>query len=419
MDRVLLFLKGVCMGLADVVPGVSGGTMALILGIYKEFVDTLKGLHIRWVRPLWQWVRGEDREVARAALFEQIGQMNLGFLITLGLGIFVALGVGSAVIPELMENYPVQMRAFFFGLIVASVWVPFRMIEVGKAKKITAVVAFGVAGAAFGWLVTDPGNQFEVTREIAEVESTGETLEHLARRAPSAETTAEIFWAEQNQPLREAIRSSQPDTYMMLEQAHEEASEGDVSKSALEARSKPYNEIQVPEGVTVAVPRPSHWYVFFAGAIAICAMLLPGISGSYILLILGAYFFILNALKGFVKTLVAGSFPASQSAYVLLFCIGAGIGLLSFARLLSYLLERFPAYTLGALVGLMVGCLRGIWPFRAPVDGRVTNVFPDAFNTSVVSALITFIVGLAIVTTLTWLGARGEEDTLEPAELDK
>lgn len=311
------------------------------------------------------------------------------------------------------------MRAFFFGLIVASVWVPFRMIEVGKAKKITAVVAFGVAGAAFGWLVTDPGNQFEVTREIAEVESTGETLEHLARRAPSAETTAEIFWAEQNQPLREAIRSSQPDTYMMLEQAHEEASEGDVSKSALEARSKPYNEIQVPEGVTVAVPRPSHWYVFFAGAIAICAMLLPGISGSYILLILGAYFFILNALKGFVKTLVAGSFPASQSAYVLLFCIGAGIGLLSFARLLSYLLERFPAYTLGALVGLMVGCLRGIWPFRAPVDGRVTNVFPDAFNTSVVSALITFIVGLAIVTTLTWLGARGEEDTLEPAELDK
>jgi putative membrane protein len=411
MKRVLLFLKGVCMGLADVVPGVSGGTMALILGIYKEFVDTLKGLHLKWLAPLWRYIRGEDRAAARAELVEQLKALNLGFLITLGLGIFTALGVGSAVIPELMENYPVQMRAFFFGLIVASVWVPFKMIDVGTARKIATVVAFGIAGAVFGWMVTDPGNQFEVTREIAEVESTGETLEHLARRAPSAETTAEIFWDEANQPLRDAIEAGQPNTYTRLVELHAQESEGDVNtKAALKARSEPYNEVQVPAGVSVSVPRPAHWYVFVAGAIAICAMLLPGISGSYILLILGAYFFILNALKGFVKTLVAGGFPVSQSAYVLLFCLGAGIGLLSFARLLSYLLERFPAYTLGALVGLMVGCLRGIWPFRAPVEGTVANVMPGAFNASVMSALVAFVVGLAIVTTLTWLGSRDDSD---------
>ncbi|MGM0556503.1 MAG: DUF368 domain-containing protein [Myxococcota bacterium] len=418
MKRVLLFLKGVCMGLADVVPGVSGGTMALILGIYKEFVDTLKGLHIKWLAPLWRYIRGDDRAEARAELVEQIRELNLGFLITLGLGIVTALGVGSAVIPELMENYPVQMRAFFCGLIVASVWVPFQMIDVGTTKKIAAVIALGIAGAVFGWMVTDPGNQFEVTREIAQVESTGETLEHLARRAPSAKTTAEIFWDDANQPLRDAIEAEQPDTYAGLVDIHAQESEGDVStKAALKARSEPYNELRVPAGVSVSVPRPAHWYVFIAGAIAICAMLLPGISGSYILLILGAYFFILNALKGFVKTLVAGSFPASQSAYVLLFCLGAGIGLLSFARLLSYLLDRFPAYTLGALVGIMVGCLRGIWPFRSPVDGTVANVMPDTFNASVVSALVAFVVGLAIVTTLTWLGSR-DADEMAPEKLD-
>ena len=377
MKRVLLFLKGVCMGLADVVPGVSGGTMALILGIYTEFVDTLKGLNLRWLQPLWRWVSGEDREQAKEDLLEQLGALNLGFLVTLGLGIVVALGVGSAVIPELIENYPVQTRAFFFGLIVASVWVPFRMIDVGTSKKIIITVVLGLVGAGFGWVATDPGNQFEMTREVTDVESEGETLEDLARRAPSAATTEAIFWAPENEPLRVAIEESAPDDYLMLGEIREEAKDADAaSKAALKARSEPYNELQVPAGVSVKVPRPAHWYVFLAGAIAICAMLLPGISGSYILLILGAYFFILNALKGFVKTLATGTFPESQASFVLLFCLGAGIGLLSFARLLSYLLHRFPAYTLGALVGLMVGCLRGIWPFRASIDGAMSNVMP-------------------------------------------
>src|SRR5690606_27607896 len=135
--------------------------------------------------------------------------------------------------------------------------------------------------------------------------------------------------------------------------------------------SAPYDEVIVPAGTPVRVPRPELWFVFVSGLIAICAMILPGISGSYLLLILGNYFFILNALKGFLKTAASLQLPLNQGAYVVVFCLGCGIGLLGFARVLSYLLREHAVPTLGVLVGLMIGCLRGIWPFRATVDGIV------------------------------------------------
>ena len=330
--------------------------------------------------------------------------------LTLGGGIFVALGVGSVVIPGMMDTYPVQMRAFFFGLILASVWVPLRMIQPGKRGVVIGAVVAAVAGGAFGFVVTNPGNTFEITREWTEVQSQGESLKEVARRAPSAITTAEIYWSPKNAALREAVAESDPETAAKLDELHE--GEGDTKagdKQALKERAAPYNTVQVPEGAVVQVPRPAHWYVFAAGAVAISAMLLPGISGSYILLILGAYFFILNALKGFLTALAGGSVPIAQGGYVVLFVAGVGIGLLTFARILSYLLHRFPSYTLAALVGLMVGCLRGIWPFRRVVDGMVVNVVPNTMSDVVLWALLTFAVGLVIVGGLTWAGKVRDE----------
>src|SRR5690606_17192868 len=99
-----------------------------------------------------------------------------------------------------------------------------------------------------------------------------------------------------------------------------------ADKDAIKARSAPYDELVVPAGTPVHVPRPTLWFIFFAGMIAICAMILPGISGSYILLILGAYFFVLNALKGFLTTLASGAVPWNQGVYVAVFCIGCAIG---------------------------------------------------------------------------------------------
>ena len=410
MNRLALFLKGVCMGLADIVPGVSGGTMALILGIYTEFIDSIKGLHLRWVKPLWRWLVGGRKQEDRQALVDEIETLNLPFLVTLAGGILVALGVGSVVIPSLMAKHPVQMRAFFFGLILASVWVPLRMISPGKGPGVAGVVLAGVLGAGFGFVVTDPGNTFEITREWTEVQSEGETLEHLARRAPSAIPTDVIYWSAENQALREAVAAESPEVAAELEALHTGAGNIDVTdKKAIKARAEPYNQVAVPAGVPVKVPRPAYWYVFVAGAIAISAMLLPGISGSYILLILGAYFFILNALKGFIKTLVSGQLPVTQAGYVVVFIAGVSIGILTFARILSYLLHRFPAFTLAALVGLMVGCLRGIWPFRAQIDGIVVNVLPETMSGVVTSAIATFVIGMILVGALTWFGASREE----------
>lgn len=398
------------MGLADIVPGVSGGTMALILGIYTEFIDSIKGLHLRWVKPMWRWLTGGRKQDDWQAMVSEIETLNLPFLVTLGGGILVALGVGSIIIPSLMAEYPVQMRAFFFGLILASVYVPLRMIAPGKGPGLAGVVLACALGAGFGFVVTDPGNTFESTREWTEVQSEGETLEHLARRAPSAIPTDVIYWSSENAALREAVAAETPEVAAELESLHKGEGEVDVTdKKAMKARAAPYNDIQVPEGVPVNVPRPAYWYVFVAGAIAISAMLLPGISGSYILLILGAYFFILNALKGFIKTLLSGQLPVTQAGYVVLFIAGVSIGILTFARILSYLLHKFPAYTLAALVGLMVGCLRGIWPFRAQIDGIVVNVLPETMSAGVVSALVTFVVGIVLVGALTWIGASREQ----------
>ncbi|MFB6351393.1 MAG: DUF368 domain-containing protein [Bradymonadaceae bacterium] len=416
MQRVILFLKGVCMGASDVIPGVSGGTMALILGIYRRLVEAIRGLHLHWVPPLWRWlVGGRDREDWEE-FRRQLGTMDLAFLVTLGGGIVAAIVVGSVVIPELMAQFPVAMRAFFFGLIIASVWVPLQMIDATSTTGLALAVIVGLLAAGFGYTVTNPGRSFEATQSWHAIESQGESLERITRRGPSAAATVAVYWAPQNEALRETIRQQAPEkaeTFAEHRERLTSESGGVPNKDELKKLSEPYQTLQVPEGTTVSVPRPAFWYVFIAGAIAICAMILPGISGSYILLILEAYFFVLNAVKGSIELLLDGMLPLAQFSFVALFLAGATIGILSFARLLSYLLSEYPTPTLAGLVGLMVGCLRGIWPFRATVDGATVNALPAAVGATVLRAFAAFVVGMAIVGALTAAGRYLEDSTEE------
>ncbi len=410
-NRITLFLKGICMGIADVIPGVSGGTLALILGIYTELVDTIKGLSPKPLIPLWNWLTKGRKPEDRAAFIAALRELNLVFLITLGSGIACALAVGSSIIPGLLENYPEIMRALFFGLILGSIYVPFTMIEFDGARRTVGIAAIAViCGVGIGFVATNPGRTFDATLTWMNVEaSEGETLKDVTRRGPAALPSEQVFWAEENQDLRDAVQTSSPDRYAELAQAR--AAAGEVAsddKATLKARSEPYDTIQVPAGTPVSVPTLAYWFVFIAGMIAICAMILPGISGSYLLLILGAYFFILNALKGFIGGLAQAQVHMSAATYVVLFCAGAGIGILSFSRLLSYLLHRFPVGTLGVLVGLMIGCLRGIWPFRAEIEGVTQNVMPEAFDANVGYALAAAVVGIVIVALFTWWGSREE-----------
>ena len=420
-ERVILFLKGMCMGVADVIPGVSGGTLALVLGVYTEFVDTLRGLHLRWLPLLFTWLRGGRQAAEKEALLASLQTLNLGFLITLVAGIASAIVVGSAIIPSLMEHYPILMRALFFGLILASVYVPVRMIMAAApgASARSGAAVMVLVGALAGFFVTDPGRAFQGATSEVVLTSRGDTLKDIARRGPSSATTEQIYWAEANAPLREAVSTRAPEVAKELAARHKLASEPVMDKKLLKARSAPYDKVLVPPGTPVSMPQPALWFIFFAGAVAICAMILPGISGSYILLIFGVYFFVLNALKGLLVLLAKGTLPVNHIIYISVFITALVVGILSFARVLSFLLHRFTAPTLGALVGLMLGCLRGIWPFQQTIQGVTRNVSPITQPAEIPGVLAATLAGFGVVVVLTVVGQRlgGAGDV--PAEADE
>lgn len=402
MKHLTLYLKGLCMGVADIIPGVSGGTLALILGIYVELVNTIKGLNLRWIPSLIEWIRtGFGREEGRD-LWAGLKGMNLPFLLVLGGGILTAIAIGGMIVPTLLERYPEVMRALFFGLILASVPVPLKMVGINRPRTAGIVVLSALCGGVLGFSATAPQRMMEVGVEWTTVEARpGESFGEITRRVPSAWAGEQVFWASENEALRQAVAGEVEAREL---QSPEGSGQGN-DKDGMKARSEAYADIEVPVGTVVQIPQPGLVFVFVVGMIAICAMILPGISGSYLLLILGAYFFVLNVLKGVILGMVALSPPPGALIYLLAFGLGALVGLLSFARLMSFLLRDFPAPTLGLLVGLMVGCLRGIWPFQAMIDGELQNVMPASVHATVVAVLIAALVGALVVTLLgRWSG---------------
>ena len=243
---ILNYLKGVAMGAADVVPGVSGGTIAFITGIYERLIAAIKSFNLTTLKLL---LRGK---------FVQFWQAIDGtFLLSLFLGIATSFLSLSKVITWFLVQYLDLVWAFFFGLILASTYF------VGKTVKwnLKTIVVF-LLFAVLSFIITAPTNE----------------------------------------PLN--------------------------TSGAL-------------------------WYIFLCGAIAICAMILPGISGSFILVLLGQYMYIMSALSE-LQLLIIG-----------VFICGAVVGLLSFANLLSWLFKHYEKITLAALTGFMFGSLNKIWPWKS------------------------------------------------------
>ncbi len=240
----MITLKGMAMGAADVVPGVSGGTIAFISGIYEELIDSIKSFDLTAAKLLFTGRFGQ--------LWKKI---NGSFLFSLILGISISIFSLARIMTWLLENEPIGIWAFFFGLIIASAWI------VGKSipRWSGATVASLLCGIAVGYLITV------------------------------------------------LTPSSTPDAW---------------------------------------------WFVIISGAIAICAMILPGISGAFILLLLGKYAYIMDA----VANLRVGT--------IALFAIGAVGGLISFSHLLSWLLHKWHAVTVAVLTGVMVGSLNKVWPWK-------------------------------------------------------
>ena len=283
VGRVLLdIIRGAVIGVAEIIPGVSGGTMALVIGVYDTLITSVGEFVRGVVRSAEGLVRrtGQDRAKAHFA------QVTWGAVVPIGLGMVTALLIASAVIAPLVETYPVHTRALFAGLIVASLVVPFRMVGRWSAREVVLAVVSAVAAIALT-----------------------------------------------------SLRGSE-------------------------------------------VSDPSLWAVAGAASLAICALVLPGVSGSFLLLVLGLYAPTLAALN------------ERNFAYIGAFVVGAIVGLSAFVSLLEWLLEHRRAVTLAVMTGLMAGSLRALWPWQsddglhAPGDhvGPVLGLF--ALGLALVSALL-------------------------------
>ena len=294
-DYGLLLLKGMGMGAADVVAGVSGGTIAFIVGIYEELIDSIKSINGASLKLLF---------TGKIAAFWKA--INANFLLAIVAGIGISIFSLAKLITWLLVTHPILVWAFFFGLVLASTWFVSKDIKQWNWKSILSFII----GAIIAYYITV---------------------------ATPAETPTNLF------------------------------------------------------------------FIFLCGAIAICAMILPGISGSFILVLLGKYFYIMEA----VKTL---NIPV-----MLVFICGAAIGITSFSRVLSYALRRFHDTTIAVLTGFMLGSLNKVWPWKETIETYTdshgvikplveANILPDQLLWEAVGLMI---FGFAIVYFLEKLSMKG------------
>ena len=252
-DYISLYLKGVAMGSADVVPGVSGGTIAFIAGIYEELLDSIRSINLSSVKLLFS-----------KGVVSFWKEINGTFLVVLLAGILTSILSLARLITYLLANHAILVWAFFFGLIVGSVYFVATKIK----KWNVPVIISGIIGIAIAYYIT----------------------------------------------------------------------------------------ITVPAETSQSLP-----FIFLAGFIAICAMILPGISGSFILLLIGKYEYILTALKNI------------DLSVIITFSVGCVAGLLSFASLISWLFRKYHDLTVALLTGFMIGSLNKVWPWKEVLEFRVNS----------------------------------------------
>ena len=291
-----LFVRGLAMGAADVVPGVSGGTVALMTGIYERLVGALASIDMNLVRAILQ--------LKIAAVWEQVDGR---FLLAVLLGIATAVFSLANIMAYLLATYPVLLWSLFFGLILAAaILMLFELKKVGLLE-LTAIF-FGT------------GLSFFITQQ------------------------------------------------------------------------------------TPAIADPALWYLFVCGAVAICAMLLPGISGSFILLLMGAYPIVITAISELdIAKLVAVA-------------LGCAVGILSFAKILNWLMLNHKHTVMAMMCGFLLGSLALVWPWRIPtgLDDQTAGVLPATYavesgmEPQVLACVGLVLLGMSLVAFLSFSGKRSE-----------
>jgi putative membrane protein len=324
----LLFFCGICMGAADLVPGISGGTIAFILGFYQPLLESLQTLNWSACQSLF---KGNWRDFSQTVAWK--------FLLTLLAGIICAFICLANLFHFILshEVYRIYLYATFLGLILASFVFCVRQIKVWKGNMIIGLCM----GALVAYLLTDttlaPASEgeFAVPIEIND--------QHVALRN-----------YDSSQHLLTGLSSQ---TLSVL-----------FAQGLLQDTTPVYNQQRVLVGLVGELVMPYRFSLFngwlvMCGALAICALLLPGISGSYILTLLGVYPTVIESLVEFLNGLGRASF--NLEAFSVLWSLGLGIvlGALAFARMLSWLLRHYPNQSLALLSGFMIGAIRSVWPF--------------------------------------------------------
>lgn len=298
---LLVGLKGIGMGAADVIPGVSGGTIAFMTGIYEELVGSINSINGTAVKLLF---KGKFRDFWK--------HINGNFLVSVVAGILISIMSLAKLMTYLLNYEPIPTWAFFFGLIVASSVFMLRDIKGWKGKDFVMLVLGIILGVV------------------------------VCTLSPT----------------------------------------------------------QTPDAL---------WFIFLSGAIAICAMILPGISGSFILLILGKYEFMLSTLT----KILSGEGVLLDFAVVFVFILGALVGILAFSKFLHWLLARYHRSTLLVLVGFIIGSLVKVWPWSDMETVREAQLLREGtlleIDMQIPWAIVWALVGAALVTFLEIMAHRKAE----------
>jgi len=396
-DALSLFARGIAMGAADIVPGVSGGTIALITGIYERMIDALGTLSPMFVVPL---VRGQPR-----AALARFMEMKWIVILPLFSGVLLSDVLMSQIIPKLMDDHPGEMYAFFFGLIAAAVWIPFALMR-ARSIKHYVVVVLAAAGA---WLFV--GLQPEGVRLEVISQDTGATTVVYPNKLRSAAdfTSIEVMALE--------VTDGAVGQIVVLDPHHlsaEENSQPVEYKTIILADHEALDEwlVDAPPLIVLVEKRSTLPWVFVFGVIAISAMILPGLSGAFLLLFFGQYHALLSSIHGVAAPLVnlISGHPGAAAAlgarpwiddalFLAMFNVGVILGLATFSRAVRWLLHHIHDVTMAALTGLMIGALRQPATVVLQVSERSESGY-----WMIVSAAV--IVGAVIVLSLHWLDTR-------------
>ncbi len=401
-------LRGACMGLADVIPGVSGGTVALILGIYPRLIGAVGSVGTGMLRRLRQRsFRALLKEGFRAPARlrdapEGTAAGHILLMASVAAGIVPAILAGARILPPLLSSHPEQMRGLFLGLVLASVAIPAR--QIGRRTPARWILACAAA-VATAWFVglPEPSTRHARGRVTLDFEAPVAadvrlTPGNLVLVAPGTGGRPEVEYR-----LAGARTAPAGATSLEVEVVARTAGRaGNLPAASIREVHGPaaIAAVTQPEALTGGRD-PSLVHVFVGGALAVSALVLPGVSGAFVLLLLGLYHFVLHSLALTLQGDPRAAVVVATMLAAMLF------GLLTFTRVLKALFARRREATLAVLVGLMVGSLRKLWPFvdLAP-DGREVMAMPAAADPDTLAVAVMFAAGVGAVAALDRAGRR-------------